>query len=81
MSPTLEPELDLTQAIINKGDEEEMLITGYEVVTWRLILVWLAKVLTAGLFWLLLYWVPRWELFLTSKRTILNKANQILVKA
>ncbi|XP_059084646.1 polyamine-transporting ATPase 13A3-like isoform X1 [Tigriopus californicus] len=79
-SPTSESDLDLSQAVLNKGDEEEMLITGYETVPWRLILVWLGKILSLGLFWLLLYWVPRWELFLTSKRTILSKANQILVK-
>lgn len=70
-----------TTAKINEGTEDEMTITGYRLVRWRLLLVWAAMAATLGLFWLFLYWVPRWKLFLTHRRIDLAKADSVLIEA
>eukprot|EP00095_Tigriopus_kingsejongensis_P012017 maker-scaffold982_size73714-snap-gene-0.8 protein:Tk12017 transcript:maker-scaffold982_size73714-snap-gene-0.8-mRNA-1 annotation:"cation-transporting atpase 13a3" len=78
--PPAKTAIDLSWAVLNGDTEDELEITGYELLGWRLLLVWLAKILTCGLFWLLLYWVPKWELFLSCRRCSLAQADFVLIK-
>ncbi len=57
-----------------------MTIYGYELVKWRDVAVGLAILLTAGLLWLPLYWVPKWKLQLTHRKAALHRANRVLVE-
>ena len=65
---------------VNEGLEDELCIFGFEVVRWRTLALNLCIVLTAGLLWLPLYWVPRWKLLLTHRRVPLDKATSVLVE-
>ena len=65
---------------MNEGLEDELTIFGFEAVTWRTLALNLCILLTAGLLWLPLYWVPRWKLLLTHRRVPLDKANSVLIE-
>ena len=65
---------------VNEGLEDELCIFGFEVVPWRTLALNLCILLTAGLLWLPLYWVPKWKLLLTHKRVPLDKATSVLVE-
>ena len=65
---------------MNEGLEDELTIFGFEAVTWRTLALNLCILLTAGLLWLPLYWVPRWKLLLTHRRVPLDKATSVLIE-
>jgi hypothetical protein len=65
---------------LNPGTDDEMLARGYRAVTWRVVLVWAAIACTAGLLWLIFYWVPRWKLQLTHRVVPLEEADTMLVE-
>ena len=46
-------------AILNEDEENEVKVKGYRLVPWKWILTMIIMVCTAGLLWLLLYWVPK----------------------
>ena len=71
---------DPTRALINEDAEDEMTVTGYRLVRWRWLLVWLAILCSCGVLWLFLYWVPRWKLWLTSTRVHLARADAVLIE-
>jgi hypothetical protein len=58
----------------------QLTVYGYELVQWRLLAVHLFMLLTAGLFWLLLYWVPKWKLLLSHKKVPLQRATSVLIE-
>ena len=65
---------------MNEGLEDELTIFGFEAVTWRTLALNLCILLTAGLLWLPLYWVPKWKLLLTHRRVPLDKATSVLIE-
>ncbi|KAL4608143.1 putative cation-transporting ATPase 13A3 [Arapaima gigas] len=67
--------------IINKGLEDEMEIWGYRFCRWKLVLVGLGVLCTGGFLLLLLYWMPRWLLWATSRRTTIGEAEMLLLRS
>ena len=70
----------MSSSKVNEGLEDELSIFGFEVVPWRTLALNLCILLTAGLLWLPLYWVPRWKLLLTHRRVTLDKATSVLIE-
>lgn len=69
-----------TSAVLNLDLENEITVTGYRLVTWKWILTMLVMLGSAGLLWLLLYWIPKWKLWWTHQRVSLDKADTILIE-
>jgi hypothetical protein len=65
---------------LDEGTDDELIVTGYQRVPWRLALVWTAVTATAGLLGLIFYWVPRWQLKLTHRVVPLGKADTVLIE-
>ena len=55
-------------------------VSGYRLVKWKWLLTSLAMMLTGGLLWLLLYWIPQWKLWFTHEEVGLDRADTILVE-
>ncbi|XP_061097900.1 polyamine-transporting ATPase 13A3-like isoform X1 [Conger conger] len=67
--------------IVNKGLEDEMEVCGYRPCRWKLVLVGLGVVCTAGFLLLLLYWMPEWWVKGTCTRTTLQEAEVLLLRS
>ena len=56
------------KAVLNFDEENEITIIGYRLVYWKWFLTMVAMVGSAGLLWLLLYWMPQWKLWWTHEQ-------------
>ena len=56
------------KAVLNFDEENEITIIGYRLVYWKWFLTMVAMVGSAGLLWLLLYWLPQWKLWWTHEQ-------------
>ncbi|KAM9315825.1 polyamine-transporting ATPase 13A3 [Gastrophryne carolinensis] len=65
---------------INKGQEDEMEIYGYNLCRWKLALVLVGVVCTGGFLLLLLYWLPKWRVKGTCTRTTLKDCDVVLLR-
>ena len=61
-----------TKAVLNYEEENEITITGYRLVRWKWLLTMVIMVGSAGLLWLLLYWIPKWKLLWTHEQVMKN---------
>ena len=59
-----------TKAVLNYEEENEITITGYRLVRWKWLLTMVIMVGSAGLLWLLLYWIPKWKLLWTHEKVV-----------
>ena len=71
---------DNKTAVLNLDEENEITVVGYKLVPWKWILTMLIMVNTAGLLWLLLYWIPKWKLWWTHKKVKLDEADTVLIE-
>ncbi|XP_015251745.1 PREDICTED: probable cation-transporting ATPase 13A3 [Cyprinodon variegatus] len=67
--------------ILNKGEEEEMELQGYQFCRWRLALVGFGVLCTGGFLLLLLYWMPEWCVKSTCTRTTARDAEVVLLRS
>ncbi|XP_066565308.1 polyamine-transporting ATPase 13A3 isoform X1 [Amia ocellicauda] len=67
--------------IVNKGQEDEMEISGYRLSRWKLALVGVGVVCTGGFLLLLLYWMPEWCVKGTCTRTSVREAEMVLLRS
>ena len=56
------------KAVLNFDEENEITIIGYRLVYWKWFLTMVAMIGSAGLLWLLLYWMPQWKLWWTHEQ-------------
>ncbi|XP_077204069.1 polyamine-transporting ATPase 13A3 isoform X3 [Paroedura picta] len=68
------------EKLINKGEEEEMEIYGYNLCRWKLALVAGGGLCTGGLLLLLLYWMPEWRVKVTCTRASLRGCQVVLLR-
>ena len=69
-----------SSAILNEGTEEELIITGFRLNIAKSMLMGLLFILTAGLLWLFLYWMPKIRLRFTHDIVDLELADTVLVE-
>eukprot|EP00092_Neocalanus_flemingeri_P007619 GFUD01008222.1.p1 GENE.GFUD01008222.1~~GFUD01008222.1.p1 ORF type:complete len:1156 (+),score=221.75 GFUD01008222.1:90-3557(+) len=69
----------LSSAVVNRGTEEEITITGYRRSWIRTIVSSMLTVLLAGLPYLVGRWKPKWKLVCTSYHCALKIAQRILI--
>ncbi|XP_038157621.1 probable cation-transporting ATPase 13A3 isoform X2 [Cyprinodon tularosa] len=67
--------------ILNKGEEEEMELQGYQFCRWRLALVGFGVLCTGGFLLLLLYWMPEWCVKSTCTHTTARDAEVVLLRS
>lgn len=65
---------------INKGQEDEMEIYGFNLCRWKLALVAVGVLCTGGFLLLLLYWMPKWRVKATCTRTTLKDCDVVLLR-
>ncbi|KAM9543701.1 polyamine-transporting ATPase 13A3 isoform 1-T7 [Guaruba guarouba] len=65
---------------VNKAEEDEMEIYGYDLCPWKLVLVAIGVICSGGFFLLLLYWMPEWRVKATCKRTTLKDCEVVLLR-
>ncbi|XP_067851372.1 polyamine-transporting ATPase 13A3 isoform X2 [Heptranchias perlo] len=65
---------------VNKENEDEMEIYGYELCLWKLVLVAIGAICTGGFLLLLLYWMPEWSVKATCTQTSLKEAEIVLLR-
>ncbi|XP_063772495.1 polyamine-transporting ATPase 13A3 isoform X2 [Pseudophryne corroboree] len=65
---------------INKGQEDEMEIYGYNLCRWKLALVAVGVLCTGGFLLLLLYWMPKWRVKATCTQTTLKDCDVVLLR-
>ncbi|NXG33729.1 AT133 ATPase, partial [Dromaius novaehollandiae] len=65
---------------VNKAEEDEMEIYGYDLCRWKLVVVSVGVICSGGLLLLLLYWMPKWRVKATCKRTMLKDCEVVLLK-
>ncbi|XP_056421363.1 polyamine-transporting ATPase 13A3 isoform X1 [Hyla sarda] len=65
---------------INKEQEDEMEISGYNLCRWKLALVAVGVLCTGGFLLLLLYWMPKWRVKATCTRTTLKDCDVVLLR-
>ncbi|XP_063298835.1 polyamine-transporting ATPase 13A3 [Pelobates fuscus] len=65
---------------INKGEEDEMEIHGYNLCRWKLALVAVGVFCTCGFLLLLLYWMPKWRVKATCSRAPLKNCDVVLLR-
>ncbi|XP_062439242.1 polyamine-transporting ATPase 13A3 isoform X2 [Rhea pennata] len=65
---------------VNKAEEEEMEIYGYDLCRWKLVLVTVGVICSGGFLLLLLYWMPKWRVEATCKRTMLKDCGVVLLR-
>ncbi|NXM65578.1 AT133 ATPase, partial [Serilophus lunatus] len=65
---------------INKAEEDEMEISGYALCRWKLVLVTVGVICSGGFLLLLLYWMPKWRVKATCKRTTLKDCEAVLLR-
>lgn len=71
---------DQKKVTLNLDQENEITATGYHLVKWKWFLTMLVMVSSAGLLWLLLYWIPKWKLWWTHRKCSLDKADTVLIE-
>ena len=69
-----------SQAILNEGSEDELLITGFKFNLTKSLVTGTLFVMTAGLLWLFLYWMPKIRLRFTHDIVDLDIADTILIE-
>jgi len=74
-------ESSLNSAVVNKGTEEEMSITGYRRSWIRTICSYILTCLLGGVPFLLGRWKPKWKLKFTSYQCRLKMAQRVLIVA
>ncbi|XP_030071447.1 polyamine-transporting ATPase 13A3 isoform X2 [Microcaecilia unicolor] len=65
---------------INKDEEDEMEIYGYNLCHWKLVLVAVGVFCTGGFLLLLLYWMPKWRVKATCARATLKDCDVVLLR-
>ncbi|XP_074690025.1 polyamine-transporting ATPase 13A3 isoform X2 [Strix aluco] len=65
---------------VNKAEEDEMEICGYDLCRWKLVLVTVGVICSGGFLLLLLYWMPQWRVKATCKRTTLRDCEVVLLR-
>uniref|UniRef100_A0A493SSA5 ATPase 13A3 n=1 Tax=Anas platyrhynchos platyrhynchos TaxID=8840 RepID=A0A493SSA5_ANAPP len=65
---------------VNKAEEDEMEIYGYELCRWKLVLVTVGVICSGGFLLLLLYWMPEWRVKATCRRTTLKDCEVVLLR-
>ena len=69
-----------SSAILNEGTDEELIITGFRLNIAKSLLMGVLFILTAGLLWLFLYWMPKIRLRFTHDIVDLEVADTVLVE-
>ncbi|NWT41212.1 AT133 ATPase, partial [Chroicocephalus maculipennis] len=65
---------------VNKAEEDEMEIYGYDLCRWKLVLVTVGVICSGGFLLLLLYWMPQWRVKATCRRTTLKDCEVVLLR-
>ncbi|KAK7824532.1 hypothetical protein U0070_021453 [Myodes glareolus] len=65
---------------INKGQEDEMEIHGYNLCHWKLAIVSIGVICTGGFLLLLLYWMPEWRVKATCVRAAVKDCEVVLLR-
>lgn len=65
---------------INKGQEDEMEIHGYNLCRWKLAMVFVGVICTGGFLLLLLYWLPEWRVKATCVRAAVKDCEVVLLR-
>ncbi|KAJ7412937.1 hypothetical protein WISP_93812 [Willisornis vidua] len=65
---------------VNKAEEDEMEIYGYDLCRWKLVLVAVGVICSGGFLLLLLYWMPQWRVKATCRRTTLKDCEVVLLR-
>ncbi|NXX87004.1 AT133 ATPase, partial [Urocolius indicus] len=65
---------------VNKAEEDEMEIYGYDLCRWKLVLVAVGVICSGGFLLLLLYWMPQWRVKATCRRTALKDCEVVLLR-
>ncbi|XP_021065625.1 probable cation-transporting ATPase 13A3 [Mus pahari] len=65
---------------INKGQEDEMEIHGYNLCRWKLAMVFVGVICTGGFLLLLLYWMPEWRVKATCVRAAVKDCEVVLLR-
>ncbi|KAM4770721.1 polyamine-transporting ATPase 13A3 isoform 2-T2 [Rhinophrynus dorsalis] len=65
---------------INRGEEDEMEISGYNLCRWKLALVAVGVMCSGGFLLLLLYWMPKWRVKATCTRVTLKDCDVVLLR-
>ncbi|XP_059132830.1 polyamine-transporting ATPase 13A3 [Peromyscus eremicus] len=66
--------------IINKGQEDEMEIHGYNLCRWKLAMVSVGVICTGGFLLLLLYWMPEWRVKATCIKAAVKDCEVVLLR-
>ncbi|XP_052596485.1 polyamine-transporting ATPase 13A3 isoform X3 [Peromyscus californicus insignis] len=66
--------------IINKGQEDEMEIHGYNFCRWKLAMVSVGVICTGGFLLLLLYWMPEWRVKATCIKAAVKDCEVVLLR-
>ena len=69
-----------SSAILNEGTDEELIITGFRLNVAKSMFMGLLFILTSGLLWLFLYWMPKIRLRFTHDEVDLEFADTVLVE-
>ena len=69
-----------SKAKLNEGSEDELLVTGFQFNLIKSMLTGCLFVMTAGLLWLFLYWMPKVRLWFTHNVVNIETADTILVE-
>ncbi|CAH1775580.1 unnamed protein product [Owenia fusiformis] len=69
-----------TTITLNPSTDEELYCTGYLTSKCRLVLHYILSVCTLGLWLLLMYWKPEWEIRSKKLKCSINKADSVLLK-
>ena len=65
---------------LNEGTEDELIITGFRFNLYKSTFIGILFILTAGLLWLFLYWMPKIRLRFTHDVVDLDLADTVLVE-
>ena len=69
-----------SKSTLNEGTEDELVITGFRFNRYKSTFIGTLFILTAGLLWLFLYWMPKIRLRFTHDVVDLELADTVLVE-
>ena len=69
-----------SKSTLNEGTEDELVITGFRFNLYKSTFIGILFILTAGLLWLFLYWMPKIRLRFTHDVVDLDLADTVLVE-
>ena len=69
-----------SKSTLNEGTEDELIITGFRFNRYKSTFIGTLFILTAGLLWLFLYWMPKIRLRFTHDVVDLELADTVLVE-